>query len=118
MFDIEGEFTNYTKYVRKDINNYLSIDTKGEIKTKGKYFTTKIQLSKGYYYPIIAKALVDYFVNNIPIETTIKNENNVYLFMCSQKIDTNKFNPEIQYFSNNQIVNIRNNNQIAIVDNN
>jgi len=104
MFDIEGEFTNYTKYIRKDVNNYLSIDTKGEIKTKGKYFTTKVQLSKGYYYPIIAKALVDYFVNNIPVETTIKNENDVYLFMCSQKIDTNKFNPEIQYFSDNQIV--------------
>lgn len=104
MFDIEGEFTNYTKYVRKDVNNYLSINTKGEVKTKGKYFTTKVQLSKGYYYPVIAKALTDYYVKNIPVETTIKNEKDVYLFMCSQKIDTNKFNPEIQYYADNQIV--------------
>jgi hypothetical protein len=99
--NVEGEYSYYKEYIRKDVNNYLSIDLKNKTKEKGKYFSREIQLSKGYYYPIIAKALVNFYLNNIPIEKTINEEENIYMFMSSQKVDTNKFNPEFHYFEDN-----------------
>lgn len=101
--NVEGEYSYYKEYIRKDVNNYLSIDLKNKTKEKGKYFSTEIQLSKGYYYPIIGKALRDYYVNNIPIEKTILEEQNIYMFISSQKVDINKFKAEYHYFKDNSI---------------
>lgn len=95
--NIEVEFTDYKQYIRRDVNNYLSITSK-ETKQKGKYFTTEVALNKGLYYPIIGKALNNWYINNIPIEKTINEETNTYLFMASQKIDLKKFSPELHYY--------------------
>lgn len=107
LYNIGVEYTYYKKYIRKDINNYLAITTNNEIKQKGKYFSTKIQLAKGYYYPIIAKALNKYYINNVPIEKTIKEHTDIYDFMCSQKVNTNKYNAEIHKFEDNEIKSIK-----------
>lgn len=104
QLSIEGEYTDYKEYIRRDVNNFLSIDLKDKVKQKGKYFTTEIALNKGYYYPVVAKALNQYYINNTPIEKTIKEEKDIYSFMASQKVDTNKFNPELHYVNNNVIV--------------
>jgi DNA polymerase elongation subunit (family B) len=101
--NIEGEYSYYKEYIRKDVNNYLSIDLNSKTKEKGKYFATEIQLSKGYYYPIIGKALREFYLNNIPIENTILNEPDIYNFMSSQKVDVNKFEAVLQTFENNEI---------------
>ena len=103
LVDIDVEYTKYKEYIRRDVNNYLSIDEQDKVKQKGKYFTTEIALNKGYYYPIIAKALNLFYTKNIPIEKTIKEEKDIYMFMASQKVDTNKFNAEFHYFENNQV---------------
>lgn len=97
---IEVEFTDYKQYIRRDVNNYLSITSK-ETKQKGKYFTTEVALNKGLYYPIIGKALNNWYINNISIEKTINEEKNTYLFMASQKIDLKKFSPELHYYDKN-----------------
>lgn len=102
--NIDVEYTKYKEYIRRDVNNYLSIDEKNKVKQKGKYFQTEVALNKGYYYPIVAKALNAYYVNNIPIESTVKQEKDIYSFIASQKIDTSKFNAEFHVFENNQIV--------------
>ena len=106
LVNIDVEYTKYKEYIRRDVNNYLSIDEQNKVKQKGKYFTTEIALNKGYYYPIIAKALNLFYIENIPVEKTIKEEKDIFMFMASQKVDTNKFNAEFHYFENNQI-NIR-----------
>jgi len=100
---IEVEYSKYKEYIRRDVNNYLSIDDGDKIKQKGKYFTTEIALNKGYYYPIVAKALNDFYIKQIPIETTILNEKDIYMFMASQKVDTSKFRAELSIFKNNVI---------------
>jgi hypothetical protein len=102
--NIDVEYTKYKEYIRRDVNNYLSIDEKNKIKQKGKYFQTEVALNKGYYYPIVAKALNAYYINNIPVEFTVKQEKDIYSFIASQKIDTSKFNAEFHVFENNQIV--------------
>jgi len=93
--NVEGEYSYYKKYIRLDVNNYISIDTKDKTKQKGKYFQTELALNKGYYYPIIAKALNNYYINSKPIEETIKDSQDIFDFICSQKVDTNKFNVEL-----------------------
>jgi hypothetical protein len=103
LFNIDVEFTEYKKYIRKDVNNYLSITTKDEIKQKGKYFSTKIALNKGYYYPVIAKSLNEYYINEIDPLITLKNEKDIYNFMSSQKVNTEKFNAELHYVEDFQI---------------
>lgn len=69
------EFTQYKKVYQKDVNNYCLIDFDGNIKTKGAYVKKLNDLD--YDLPIVNKALVDYMVKNIPIETTINQCDNL-----------------------------------------
>jgi DNA polymerase len=57
---------------QKDVNNYIVVDGDGKYKSKGAYVKKLSALDYGDF-PIINKALVDYMVNGIPIETTINN---------------------------------------------
>ena len=99
--NIDVEYTKYKEYIRRDVNNFMSIDENDKVKQKGKYFTTEIVLNKGYYYPIVAKALNAYYINKTPIEITIQAEKDIYMFMASQKVDTNKFKAELSFYKNN-----------------
>ena len=92
-FDLQ--YTHYKKYARRDINNYLSVTTDGEVKTKGDFKisdVTKIGedpfvLMRGFDRPIIQIALNKFFVEGIPIEETIRNHTDIYDFCTSQKTD-------------------------------
>jgi len=82
------EYTPYDIYARRDVTNYITIidktkgDTTGNIKTKG-IFTPKIDFTKGYKHPIVAKAVYEYIVNNTPIETTIRDCDDILDFCIS-----------------------------------
>lgn len=80
----ELEFSDYKLYVRSDVNNYLTVKKKGEIKTKGRY-VTEIGLQKGYKHPIIPKAAFEYFVNGTPVEETLAQATDILDFCISQK---------------------------------
>lgn len=54
---------------QKDVNNYLWIDENGGIERKGKYVKPLNNLD--YDLAVVNRALVDYMVNGVPIETTI-----------------------------------------------
>ena len=56
------EETFYAKYIRRDINNYITVKTDGEIKAKG-IFVPQLGILKGYDKPIVAIALQEYFIN-------------------------------------------------------
>jgi hypothetical protein len=97
------EEVHYKKYIRRDVNNYIAIvdksvvknsnneyidvyPNKRKIKLKGDFvLQEKKDLLKGFEYPVVAKALVDYFVDNIPIIDTIYNHRDIYDFCFSQK---------------------------------
>jgi hypothetical protein len=69
----------------RDINNYGSLETNGKIKNKGCFEVNKVIGSEPAYhknnsFKVVPIALQEYFINNIPIETTINNHNNIYDF--------------------------------------
>mgnify|MGYP005750559457 CR=1 FL=1 len=65
--DLEWEI--FDKIFQKDVNNYLIVDKNGKYKSKGAYVKKLKDID--YDLPIINKALVNYFVENKPLEDTI-----------------------------------------------
>lgn len=106
------EFTNYEKYLRNDVNNYIAVkegfqdaynnlvdktpDAIKElediyIKRKG-LFIEDIAFNKGYANPIVPKALNLFLLYNIPYSDTIENhikssKDAIYDYCISQKTD-------------------------------
>lgn len=96
------EFAEYSKIIRKDVNNYLAIlygDLKlrgdgsinlaenikeGLIKVKG-VFDPEIRLEKGYRHPIVRTAFIEWLLNGVEIEDTINSCQDIYQFLISQK---------------------------------
>jgi len=111
---LELEFTDYIKYIRTTVNDYLALKNTGDIiatsfftdedldedrelsdedldkyikknsKTKGD-FIDDVQLDKGYPTPIIAKCLHNYFLKGISIDDTLYDSKDIYDFCLSQK---------------------------------
>lgn len=84
------EYKLYKKMVLYDVNNYLIITESGDVKLKG-FFNVEQALTKGYKYPIISKALYDYYVFGTDVKETIKSCTDVYMFIKSQRTDIEKF---------------------------
>lgn len=84
QFTLEETF--YDKYIRKDVNNYIA-KYRGleEYKLKG-VFTTDIQLLKGYRYPIVSKAILNYFDKGVPVIDTLKSCTDILDFCVSEKV--------------------------------
>ncbi|MCC3870266.1 DNA polymerase domain-containing protein [Terrisporobacter mayombei] len=72
------------KVVQKDVNNYLIVMDNGKVKSKGSYVKELNKLDNDL--PIVNKALKDYFVKNIPVETTINSCNDLIEFQKIVKV--------------------------------
>lgn len=73
----------------KDVNNLLFVKTDGKVNTVGGYLNYGIS-EKGAWninnnYTIVKKAIIDYFVKDIPVEETINNCNNILEFQYIAK---------------------------------
>lgn len=77
-------FDLYTKVFQKDVNNYLIVAEDGSTKTKGAY--TKSLSPLDFDLPIINKALVDFMKNDIPVEQTINECNELKMFQKIVKL--------------------------------
>lgn len=66
------------KVVQKDVNNYIIVMDNGKVKSKGAYVKKLNRLDNDL--PIVNKALVDYFLEDIPVETTINSCNELLMF--------------------------------------
>lgn len=80
LFQIELEFVDYQKMIIADVNNYIAIDVKGKVKTKGKFEYKDIPLHKNKSHSIIPRAVYEYFVNGKSVEETIRNHDNIFDF--------------------------------------
>lgn len=85
LTNLELEFVDYKQMVISDVNNYLAIYFDGKTKTKGKYEFENIPLHKNKSHAIIPKSVYEYFVNNVPIEQTIKENTNIFNFCAGVK---------------------------------
>lgn len=81
---MELEFDEYVRVIQKDVNNYIIVDSKGKVKRKGAYVKKLSPLDNDL--PIVNKAVVDYFVNNIPVEQTIMAAENLIDFQKVTKV--------------------------------
>jgi hypothetical protein len=79
------EFTDYSKMVQYSVNDYLAVKNNGQIKLKGDFCIDR-ELHKNPSMKIVPIALKEYFVNNIPIMTTLKSHKNIYDFCLRLKI--------------------------------
>lgn len=86
------EFDEYRKVFQKDVNNYIIVphgelyDEKGKPRWKGKGAYVKKLSPLDYDLPILNRALVDYMVKGIPIETTILGCDDLKEFQLVTKI--------------------------------
>ena len=60
----------------KDVNNYVFKDSDGKIKVKGAYVTKYDDGNEQDTLAILARAVVEYFLNGVDIRTTICNPEN------------------------------------------
>jgi len=113
QFNLEFEHEKYSFIYYKNVNGYICKTESGKIKRKGLFKIPKneagqdeIPLGDSINEPVIAIALNNYFVNNIPIEETICNPEkynlHIYDYTCSNKISKEY---EVWY-NNEQIQNL------------
>lgn len=63
--------------IQKDVNNYVFKDEDGKVKVKGAYVTKFSDGNEQDTLAILAKAVVNYFLDGIDIRTTICNPENL-----------------------------------------
>ncbi len=104
------EYAYYSKYARRDVNNYIAIKEDGSIKTKGiftkdwpaRFGNMTDPLNKGFDKPIVSIALYNYFVEGTPIKDTILNHTDILDFCIAKRID-DKFTNEYHTITNGEL---------------
>lgn len=78
----------YKLFVKRDVNNYFNVQENGDIEFKGALDPKQYikDLKKGYDMPIVAKAVYEFFVNNTPVMTTLRNHKNILDFCKTQNV--------------------------------
>lgn len=82
------EFDEFSRVAQKDVNNYLIIKSDKSYKSVGAYVKKLNVLDNDL--PIVNKALINFFIHNIPVEETINNATNLIDFQKIVKI-SNKY---------------------------
>ena len=101
----DGEY--YKMLVNRDVNSYFDIQTDGTEEFKGDMDPLQYRknYSKGYDMPIVAKAVYEYFANNVPVMETLRNHRDILDFCKTQNIGR-KFNICYDKVENGKIVTI------------
>ena len=96
---IQVEFDDIAKAIYGDINCYYMLFTNGKVKEKGRWVThykwkdnepveyNPQMLNKGFWSPVVNIALRKYFIDNVPVEVTIRNHPDILDYCMSQKVD-------------------------------
>lgn len=95
------EDTLYTKFIQTSVNDYIAETTYGSIKYKGDFEIEK-EIHKNSSNKIIRIALKNYFINNIPVEETIKNHKEIFDFCIGVRAKGKTFF-EYRYVENGKV---------------
>lgn len=86
-FELEED--TVIKIVQKDVNNYIEVQQGGKPKAKGGYLvkgvSTKGAFNVNNNCVIVATALKEYFLNDIPVEETINDCDDIFQFQMIAK---------------------------------
>jgi hypothetical protein len=115
---LEADAEEYDIYVNRDINNYVCRELNGKFTYKGALNPTMhlVDLQKGYDMPIVAKAVVDFFVDNKPILETLYEARNILDFCKTQNVGRQY---EVEFVSENEtnVVKCQRNNRFYVSTN-
>lgn len=78
------EYTQFKWIAQTSVNDYIALKMDGTTKNKGDFEIDK-ELYKNTSNRIIPIALEEFYKNNVPIEHTIRNHQNIYDFCIRQK---------------------------------
>jgi len=86
--NLEADSEEYECYINRDINNYLVKEFNGKMIYKGALHPTMYanDLSKGYDMPIVAAAVVNFFVDKKPVLETLYDCRNILDFCKTQNV--------------------------------
>ena len=68
---LQMEYSEFTKFISKDVNNYLAVKADGKIHAKGAYVKDLDDLD--YDLPIVNEALRNYMIFGTPVEVTVNS---------------------------------------------
>lgn len=77
--------TPYAAVYSRDVNNYIGITTKGDVKRKGAY--AKPGLAKNPTVSICTEAVIAYLTKGVPVEETIEWCDDIRMFVSIKKVD-------------------------------
>ena len=107
------ELTEFKWIVQTSVSDYLAMKSDGTLKAKGDFEWDK-ELHKNSSARIVPIVLREYFVNDVPVEKTIRDHKDVYDFCIRQKASSNfhyegvseqgtrKYNKLIRYYVSNK----------------
>lgn len=78
----------YKLFITRDINNYLNVQSNDTVEFKGALDPKQYlkDLKKGYDMPVVAIAVFEYLVNNVPVMTTLRNHKDILDFCKTQNV--------------------------------
>lgn len=83
-----ADYEVYDKYITRDINNYIAIQNNGKVEFKGALDPKQYlkELKKGYDMPIVAIAVYEFFINNVPVMETLRKHKDILDFCKTQNV--------------------------------
>lgn len=104
---MNADSEEYKAYYCRDINNYFAIWTDNKVDYKGALdpYQYLKDLKKGYDAPVVAKAVYEYLVNNIPVMDTLRNHKDILDFCKTQNVGR-QFNVAYDIVENGKIKHI------------
>lgn len=88
---LDADSEEYRVYVNRDINNYVIEELNGKVSYKGalhpKMYANDLQ--KGYDMPVVAQAVVNYFLYDKPVLETLYDCQNILDFCKTQNVGKN-----------------------------
>ena len=83
-----ADFEEYDLIVSRDVNNYFDIQKDGTIEYKGALDPKQYlkELKKGYDMPVVAIAVFNFFVHNVPVMETLRNHKDILDFCKTQNV--------------------------------
>lgn len=82
---LELDIQSIKRFIIKDVNNYILEKDSGKLKVKGAYVADYKPSFKHNSLSIVAKAIIEYFINDIPVEETINTCNDPFQFQLIGK---------------------------------
>lgn len=85
---MNADSEEYKAYYCRDVNNYFAVWTNDKVDYKGALdpYQYLKDLKKGYDAPVVAKAVYEFLVNNIPVMETLRNHKDILDFCKTQNV--------------------------------